>query len=620
MQQIGPLMASAAGPSPHTFHIPVMGTGFMIDAPLRVAKYGISSVLSLVDDVLIEQMRRYHCHQADEPYEEIGNKDDDARARRITAYLNLLDSLVGRQVAALQASPFQPGSEITRYFELLPESPLRREYRSMLATDDADQRRRLQDRLRGLATPGTIDVNIMSKGDRDIYRDGEKLPAMYSDASAALRGFANSTLASSIVFSAGFNPRLYNYAAAFDDFFPDRHGLLKKKIVLKVSDYHSAEVQGRYLAKRGLWVSEFRVESGLNCGGHTFTTCGFLLGPILEQFAQKKRELVEQLHAAYVKALARLDRPSPAVPHDVRVTVQGGIGTAEEDRLLREDYAADGTGWATPFLLVPEVTNVDDEHLRKLCQAGDDEVYLSDSSPFGLPIWNLRSSASENARRRRIADGRPGSPCRKGYVRLFNTEFTPLPICTASHQYQKQKLDQIAHATDLTEPQRTAMREHLLAKSCICHDLAGGATLKLGIDPAATPAICCGPNIVNFSRIASLDEMVGHIYGRTSLLANPARPHIFVRELAINIDFLRGEIQKHELGMGSYTLDYFREFRDNLLAGIVHYQRFADRIGAEARPAFLAALQRSREALAAIPLKDETPAGEDDSCPRRKAS
>ena len=61
-------MAHAAGPTPHTFHIPVMGTGFMIDAPLRVAKYGISSVLSLVDDVLIEQMRKFHSEKAGEPY------------------------------------------------------------------------------------------------------------------------------------------------------------------------------------------------------------------------------------------------------------------------------------------------------------------------------------------------------------------------------------------------------------------------------------------------------------------------------------------------------------------------------------------------------------------------
>ncbi len=117
----------------------------------------------------------------------------------------------------------------------------------------------------------------MSRGDSDAYRDGKKLPQEFSDAMAALRGFANSTLCSSIIFSAGMNPHLYGYAAKFDDFFPDHdlsgpHGVLKKKIVLKVSDYRSAVIQGKFFTKRGLWVSEYRIESGLNCGGHAYAT------------------------------------------------------------------------------------------------------------------------------------------------------------------------------------------------------------------------------------------------------------------------------------------------------------------------------------------------------------
>ena len=80
--------------SPHTFHIPVMGTAFSIDTPLRVARYGISSVISLVDDVLAEQMRRFHCDRLNLPFEAIGDGEEDGRARRITAYLNLIDRLV----------------------------------------------------------------------------------------------------------------------------------------------------------------------------------------------------------------------------------------------------------------------------------------------------------------------------------------------------------------------------------------------------------------------------------------------------------------------------------------------------------------------------------------------
>jgi hypothetical protein len=594
-------MKDAPERSSHTFHIPVMGTGFMIDAPLRVAKYGISSVISLVDDVLIEQMRRYHCEREGEPYAEISDAEEDSRALRITAYLNLLDRLVRRQVEALQASPFEAGSEIARYYEMLPESPLRRAYQEMPAIADGRLRERRQALLRRLAVPGTIDVNIMCKLDRDRYRDGGKLPAKFSDALAALRGYAQSALASSIVFSAGMNPRLYGYAAEFDDFLPDSRGVLKKQIILKVSDYHSALIQGKFLAKRGLWVSEYRVESGLNCGGHAFATKGLLLGPILEEFCQKKRELVKMLHAAYFQALLERGLTPLQRPFEVRITVQGGIGTAEEDSLLRERYGADGTGWGTPFLLVPEVTHVDDEHLKKLSAVTDGDVYLSESSPFGLPFWNLRTSASEEARRRRIAENRPGSPCWKGYGKLFNTEFTEVPICTASRQYQKLKLEQLEREK-LTDERRAAERERVLAKSCICHDLAGGTTLKCGMDPAATTAVCCGPNIVNFSKIATLEEMVSHIYGRVSLITSLDRPHMFLREIALYLDYLRGGMERRRLGLSSNTLEYFREFKENLIRGIGHYRGLAEHFIAEKRARFLEKLDVLHQELLAIAL------------------
>ena len=78
----------------HTFHIPVMGTGFSIDTPVKVAQYGISSVISLVDDKLIEEMRQYYCKVMDEKYVPITKFDEDYRARRITAYLDLVDRIV----------------------------------------------------------------------------------------------------------------------------------------------------------------------------------------------------------------------------------------------------------------------------------------------------------------------------------------------------------------------------------------------------------------------------------------------------------------------------------------------------------------------------------------------
>ena len=76
----------------HTFHIPVLGIGYSVDAPVKVARYGISSVISLSDPIVIEKMRKHYCQQENEPYTEI--KGHDSAAKSITAYLNLLNKIV----------------------------------------------------------------------------------------------------------------------------------------------------------------------------------------------------------------------------------------------------------------------------------------------------------------------------------------------------------------------------------------------------------------------------------------------------------------------------------------------------------------------------------------------
>ncbi|MDD5774244.1 MAG: hypothetical protein PHX78_12355, partial [bacterium] len=89
---------------PHTFHIPVMGIGYSIDSPVRVAKYGINSVISLVDDGIIEKMRQLYCVKLNIPYDHIPSNSEDYRARRITAYLNLIDLLVKESFEELKNS------------------------------------------------------------------------------------------------------------------------------------------------------------------------------------------------------------------------------------------------------------------------------------------------------------------------------------------------------------------------------------------------------------------------------------------------------------------------------------------------------------------------------------
>ncbi|MCL4547613.1 MAG: hypothetical protein M1495_03500, partial [Bacteroidetes bacterium] len=69
----------------HKFHIPVLGLGFSVDAPVKVAKYGISSVMSIVDDILLEHLRKHYLEKSGKPYVEIKADEHDSRARRTTA-------------------------------------------------------------------------------------------------------------------------------------------------------------------------------------------------------------------------------------------------------------------------------------------------------------------------------------------------------------------------------------------------------------------------------------------------------------------------------------------------------------------------------------------------------
>lgn len=241
----------------HSFHIPVLGTGFTVDTPVKVAQYGIDSVISLADDLLIEKMREIYSKKMDLPFQAITDAIDDFRAKRITAYLNVIDKVVKHKFEELKNSLYKKGSEFEKYIDLLPDfSTLKLEYQKKLS--EFGQGTKIQQWIQQNLKVGSIDVNIMTKLDREHYKGDEKLPIEFNDAHAALRGFAMSDLQSAIVLSAGMNPRLSSYFEAFDDFYPDVNNHLRKQIILKVSDYRSAIIQGKFFAKKGLWISEYQ--------------------------------------------------------------------------------------------------------------------------------------------------------------------------------------------------------------------------------------------------------------------------------------------------------------------------------------------------------------------------
>lgn len=556
----------------HSFHIPVMGIGFTIDTPAKVAHLGISSAISLVDDMLMEKLREFYCNNLNIPFQAITNKIDDYRAKRITSYLNLMDTIVREKFENLKKTLLEKREELEKYYDMLPDFSEIKEKISQFI-DNSTIKEDFVNWMHNNLSMGSIDVNIMTKLDKENYSRGGKLPVEYNDAHAALRGFANSDLNSSLILSAGMNPRLYSYLESFSDFYPDTNGQLKKKIILKVSDYRSALIQGKFLAKKGIWISEYRIESGLNCGGHAFATDGYLMGPILEEFKNGRDQLINTVHEILVMTLKNKQLSFPESPMPVRFTAQGGVGTTEEHNFLIDYYNLDSVGWGSPFLLVPEVTNVDKDTLQLLADAEEKDLYLSNISPLGVPFNTLRGNTKEIEKREFIMQGRPGSPCPKKYASL-STEFTEVPICRASRRYQKIKINEL-NEKNLSASEYKKAYDKVVEVECICVGLGTASLIVNGINTSMEGkgvSICPGPNLANFSEIVSLKKMIDHIYGRTSIIKDNNRINMFLRELKMYIDYLRGKNDELPETATEKQQAYLNTFRSNLNEGILYYK------------------------------------------------
>ena len=556
----------------HSFHIPVMGIGFTIDTPLKVAHYGIDSVISLVDDILLEKLRKMYSEKFQIPYHEITDKIEDFRAKRITSYLNLISDLADKKFEVLKNITSERSDEFIAYLNMLPNgSYLKKEFKQLTAKEfNFSEIKRWANKALSM---GSIDVNIMTKVDKDNYIKNEKLPVEYNDAHAALRGFAKSKLQSSVVLSAGMNPRLYSYMSQFEDFYPNENGEFKKQIILKVSDYRSALIQGKFLAKKGLWVSEYRIESGLNCGGHAFATDGYLLGPVLAEFKEKRNELQQSIQTVLFQELENQNKPIPTNELTISVTAQGGVGTNEEHDFLLEHYNLDSIGWGSPFLLVPEATTVDDETLNKLVKAKEDDLYLSDISPLGVPFNNLKNNTKDAEKQAFIDKGRPGSSCPKKFVAL-NTEFKEKGMCTASREYQHLKIQALENkALPLEQHQKEFNK--IIEKSCTCVGLGTSALLAYNLDTKVEGegvSVCPGPNLAYFSKLMSLQNIIDNIYGRANMISRNDRPNLFIKELQIYIDYLKNKLDDVKTTMTKKDEKYLLNFTKNMSLGVAYYK------------------------------------------------
>ena len=559
----------------HSFHIPVMGLSFTIDSPIRVAQYGIDSVVSIVDDELMERMNAFYSEKFALPYIETGSKSADSRAVRTTSYLNLLDVIVKRKYESFCNELAHSKSAIENFLKMLPHQSALSQSLQAMVCDKMPNPETIIKILHRLLSPGAIDVNIMTKVDKVNYHKNEALPSMYNDAHAALRGFAKSNLNASLVLSAGLNPSLYGYISEFPEFYPDSSGICHKKITLKVSDFRSAMVQGSFLAKKGIWVSEYRIESGLNCGGHAFATEGLLLGPVMKEFQQRKNELSELVNGLLCKALEQKSVVVPLQPMDFKISVQGGVGTSEEHDFLLDYYEVDSVGWGSPFLLVPEATSTDLETRLLLAKATEADLYRSDLSPLGVPFNTIKGMTNDYFKQQRIADGRAGSSCPKKLLALHR-EHDEKGLCTASRKFQQMKLGELELESDVLSAQAyLEKQEAIVVKSCLCTGLANAAYLEHGVKvkgEAQGVVICPGPGIAYFDKEVSLSEMVQHIYGKCSVLADKARPHFFIKELQLYMEYFRKDIDSTAKAISSNQIKKWKTFKENLSDGINYYE------------------------------------------------
>ena len=85
-------------------------------------------------------------------------------------------------------------------------------------------------------------------------------------------------------------------------------------------------------------------------------------------------------------------------------------------------------------------------------------------------------------------------------------------------------------------------------------------------------AVCPGPNMAYFSKEISLKEMVHHIYGKANILADMNRPHMFIKELKMYVDYFSNKVNEATGTLSRKQEKYLNTFFTNLNNGIGYYQ------------------------------------------------
>ncbi len=72
--------------------------------------------------------------------------------------------------------------------------------------------------------------------------------------------------------------------------------------------------------------------------------------------------------------------------------------------------------------------------------------------------------------------------------------------------------------------------------------------------------------------------MVNHIYGKLNIIKRKDRPHMFLQELKLYINFLRDKLENFTEQLTETQLKYYETFQTNLNNGINYYRELFSNI------------------------------------------
>jgi hypothetical protein len=225
---------------------------------------------------------------------------------------------------------------------------------------------------------------------------------------------------------------------------------------------------------------------------------------------------------------------------------------------------------------------------------------------LGVPFNNLRGNTKDIEKEAYIEQNTPGNPCPKKYAALSN-EFGEPTLCTASRKFQKLKIAELKES-GLNEDEFKQEYDKIVVKSCICVGLGTSALLVNHLDTKVEKpgvSICPGPNMAYFSEVMTLKEMVDHIYGKINVIKRKDRPHMFIKELIIYIDYLKAKLDETARPWSDKQQEYFSTFSDNLDKGIQYYKELFSNMKVsflDKKAKLIADLENSESQLKKLPI------------------